>query len=71
MKCYGITNWYASETNRFLVKQIYDYGIYKVGDFYDSGGDLKIEKESLFSAISPDDNFLFTQYVKLIPTSMA
>ena len=45
-------------------KKIYDYGIYKVGDY---AGKLKIGKESLLSAISPADNFLLLSMFNSFP----
>ena len=48
-------------------KKIYDYGMYKVGDLYDSAGELKTGMESLLSAIFPVENFLLLRTFNSFP----
>ena len=61
--------------NRFICiesKSIYhsrlvDLGIVKIGDLYDTRGDLKSNKEPLYSTLSPVEHFLFFSLFNAFP----
>ena len=50
-----------------LIRNTLDFGLYKVGDLYDSAGELVIGGEFVRSALSPIDSFLLFSIYKALP----